>query len=732
MTALGLYACEINGHPVGDQVFAPGWTVTRKRVYYQSYDVLPLLSEGDNALGVTLGDGWYCGYIAWLSRQNGGDFPEFLGELELVYEDGAQEIIGTDKIWRTTAGPVLHSDLLMGEAHDARQEIPNWSCPDLDDSDWTPVQVGPEHDLKIEQSPAPPVRRIEWLPARTETRRGGDECPDRIFDFGQNFTGRVHFCFEGTADQKLTFNYAEILDADGGLYLDNLRGAKAEDEYICSKNGPVVWEPIFTFHGFRYVRVRGLSAEAACSVEGVVLHNDLPRTGHFNCSHSDLNQLSQNILWGQKSNYLEVPMDCPQRDERLGWTGDAQVFMRTGAFFMDVRGFFAKWLQDLRDEQADSGAFPKVAPDPGLARPDNPNPALCNYNSYLETDMGAGWSDAALICPWTIYQCYGNADILEASYQSMAKYMAFLERHKVKDFIRAHPDVDSHGGLGDWLALDERETPKDLIGTAYYANNADIMARTAVVLGKPDDAERYRVLHSNIQQAFQDRFVRKDGVVANGSQTSYVLALHFQLVPEELRAAAAAHLVNDIKSRDMHLATGFLGTPYLLDVLEREGHLETAYALLEQDTYPAWLYPVTLGATTMWERWDGWTPEKGFQDPGMNSFNHYALGSVGSWMVRRVAGLDIDPERPGYAQTLFCPRPGGSLTHAEARIQTDFGEHGIRWEIVGADLHVQLTLPEGRLGTFSSPKAWPAGKLPVPAGETRWILTPDGAVREFL
>ena len=706
VTALGLYQCEINGQPVGDHVFAPGWTDYRKRVYVQSHDVTDLLVEGENVIGAILGDGWYCGQIAEKSRQQYGERPLFLAQLEQVTGLEAQVLLVTDASWKTSTGPILESDMLGGEAYDARLELGAWSSPDYDDGYWLPVRVAENPGIALEVSDAPPVRRTSVLSVLTpldgRAFYGGHR--SRVFDFGQNFSGRIRLTVQGVKGTHLKIRYAEILDADGKLYTENLRGARATDYYTLKGVGIETWEPLFTFHGFRYAEIAWAESQSDPVfdlVEGIVLHSDTPVTGHFRCSHPLLNQLEHNIVWGQKSNFLEVPTDCPQRDERLGWTGDAQVFIRTAAFHMDVNGFFRKWLKDMRDAQKENGAIPPVVP---------------NTHSFgLPEDGGPAWADAALICPWTLYQCYHDTDVLRDHYECMQGYMTYLQNHKVKDYIRVHPDVDGWGGFGDWLALDgsgrtEGGTPKDLIGTAFYANNADIMARVSEILGKEEEARTYRELHEAVVGAFRRRFITPDGLMAGGTQTAYVLALHFNLVPDSARATSARELVRNIERNGMRLATGFVGTPYLLHVLEKAGYLDVAYKLLEQEAFPSWLFPVKNGATTIWERWDGWTPDKGFQDKGMNSFNHYAYGAVGDWMVSTVAGLEIG--EPGYRKILFKPRPGGTITWAEASLLTPQGKASIHWELKDEQLNLRLLVPEGTRAELSMPDGWHLTQTP--------------------
>jgi len=711
ITALGLYECEVNGQRVGDHEFAPGWTDYRKRVYFQSYDISKFLHAGENVIGVILGDGWYSGHVAEKNRQQYGERPQLLAQLEITGPDGTVAF-GSETDWKTSLGPILENDMIMGESFDARRDLGAWSSPGYDDATWLPAGAAPDPDIAIERSPAPPVRRVETLPGHMLGGTGDlawKPCL-RLFDFKQNFTGRVRIRVRGARGIHLQIRHGEMLQPDGGLYTENLRSARATDHYTLNGTGIEEWEPRFTFHGFRYAEITWAGAADAVeieAVEGIVLHSDMPLTGVFSCSHPLLNQLESNILWGQKGNFLEVPTDCPQRDERLGWTGDAQAFIRTACFHMDVRGFFHKWLRDMRDAQGGDGAVPAIIP---------------NTHSFgLAEDGGPAWADAVFICPWTIYLCYGDTDILRDNYDSMAAYMEYLAKHKAKNHIRPHPDLDGWGGFGDWLALDgsgkaDGATPKDLIGTAFYAHAADIMAKTARLLGKDTEAKIYRALQAEIVAAFRHRFLTPDGFVSSGTQTAYVLALHFGLVPDNVRATTAAELVRKIQANGMHLGTGFVGTPYLLHVLEATGHLDTAYALLEQETFPSWLFPVKNGATTIWEHWDGWTPDKGFKDKGMNSYNHYAYGAVGDWMVSTVAGLQFVPEQPGYKHILFKPRPGGTITWAEATLKTPHGDSSIRWELKNDTLELTLTVPPECTATLSLAEKWVSEKSTLGSG----------------
>jgi len=715
-TALGVYEAEINGQRVGDLVFAPGWTSYHKRVPVHSHDVTELLKEGDNALGFILGDGWFSGSLGWYGRQVYGERPELRAALVVELEDGTTVTIPTDRGWKTGTGPILESDFLQGETYDARREIGGWSSPGFDEAAWGPVQLGGEKKTVPDPTPYPPVRRQMELPGHRIRQEGNHH----VFDFKQNITGRVRVRVKAEPGVTLDIKHGERLRDDGWVYTGNLRGARATDHYTCKGGEEEVWEPRFTFPGFQYVEVTSHpKAVESLEVTGIVLHSDMARTGEFSCSNPLLNQLQSNIQWGQRGNFLEVPTDCPQRDERLGWTGDAQVFIRTAAFNFNVREFFHKWMRDVRDDQYYTGAVDRFFPCP---RENDP------------PDAGPGWSDATVISPWTVYLCYGDKKILADHYDSMTKWHRYVSEHLTHEHIRSHPKADPWGGHGDWLALDgsgdvRGATPFDLIGTAYYAHVTDLLHKIARLLGRDEDAMKYAIMHEQIVTAFRQRFVTDAGFVAAGTQTAYALALKFGLIPEDKLAAAAAELARLVAMRKDHIATGFLGTPYLMDALSENGQLATAYKLLEQETFPSWLFPVTQGATTIWERWNGWTPEDGFEDEGMNSFNHYAYGAVGEWMYKTVAGLDLDEAEPAYKHIVFRPRPGGSLTHAQAALETPQGRAAIAWKLGdNGVLTVELEIPEGSRATFTPPPGYgnPDGDTHTKPGQHTLTLVRKG------
>jgi alpha-L-rhamnosidase len=659
--------------------------------------VTGLLQQGSNAFGAILGDGWGAGNICWVGRQRYADRPQFLAQIVLTYADGSQEIIATDNAWRVVFGPILESDMLMGESYDARRELTGWDRPGYDDTGWWPVVIFAEAGAELVATNGPQIIRHEILPPLKIHAIPDFVNPRWIFDMGQNMVGWVRLRVCGEKGTTITLRYAEALNSDGTLYTINLRSARNTDYYTLRGDNEEIWEPHFLFHGFRYVEVQGFpGVPTQDTIAGIVVHSDTPPTGQFECSDPLINQLQHNIVWGQKGNFVDVPTDCPQRDERLGWTGDAQVFIRTAAFNMNVAGFFTKWTRDLEDAQYPDGAFPAVAPNP---------------RAWSIGDGGPAWADAGVICPWTIYLCYGDTRLLQARYASMQRFIQFLFDTS-QNGLRCYAEYTGWHGFGDWLALDgsdgrEGGTSKELIGTAFFANSARLLGLIASVLGKREDAERYEMLFQDVRRAFQTRFVTPSGLIAGGTQTSYILALQFDLLPAELRPVAVAELVRNIQQRDNHLSTGFVGTPYISRVLSDAGYLDTAYSLLKQTSWPAWLYSVTQGATTIWERWDGWTHDKGFQDPGMNSFNHYAYGAIGAWLYAVVGGIDLDLERPGYKHIIMRPQPGGDLTSAKAELCSMYGLIQSAWTLDAERgiFNWRITIPANTTATIYVPVA---------------------------
>ena len=708
VTSLGLYALELNGQPVGDLVLTPGWTSYHHRLQYQTYDVAALLREGGNAIGVTLGDGWYRGHLGWGGRRNVyGERLALLMQLVVTYADGRVEVFGTGPGWQSGTGPIRSSDIYNGETYDARLERSGWSLPGYAAEGLAGVRVVTPTVGRLVAPLGPPMRRIEALQpiAVLQTPNG-----ETVLDFGQNLVGWVRMQVQGPAGTEVTLRHAEVLDQAGNFYTANLRTAQQTDRYILKGQGAETYEPRFTFHGFRYVAVEGYpGAVDPRHFTAVVVHSDLVRTGDFDCDHPLLNQLQHNIVWGQKGNFVDVPTDCPQRDERLGWTGDAQVFLPTAAFNMRVPGFFTKWLRDLAVDQRADGRVAHVIPD------------------VLGDGGSCGWADAAVICPWNLYRAYGDTRLLAEQYDSMAAWVRYMKAQAGDGWL-----WNSGFHFGDWLAVPPPDpnlpypmTDHGLLATAFFAYSTSLLARTARVLGKTDDAAEYERWVDEIKAAFNREFVTPNGRVSSNTQTAYVLALQFDLLPPALRAQAARRLAEDVRTRDCHLRTGFLGASFLPHVLSANGELDLAYALLEQETYPSWLYPVTRGATTIWERWDGIKPDGSFQAVTMNSFNHYAYGAIGEWLYRVVAGLDLDPAVPGYKHVIVRPRPGGRLRQARARHASLYGPIEVAWSLTDAGLVVDVVLPPNTTGTVHLPAAASAireGGRPLTHGDGLRVL----------
>ena len=697
-TSLGLYELRLNGQRVGDAVLTPGWTSYENRLQYQTYDVTNLVQEGENVVGVLLGDGWYRGFMGFTGERNlYGNRLALLLQLHLTYADGRVEIIVSDEKWRAERGPIQMSDIYMGETYDAQQEKPGWDDSGYNDNDWHGVrQLDHPKEIVIAQD-GPFIRRHERLrPVKILHSPKGET----ILDFGQNMVGWVRLRVRGPQGTIITLRHAEVLDQQGNLYTENLRLARQTTRYTLKglTDADEIFEPHFTFQGFRYVGVEGFPSELTLdNFTGIVVHSDTPLTGSFECSHPLINQLQHNIVWGQKGNFVDVPTDCPQRDERLGWTGDTQVYIRTACFNMNVPTFYTKWLRDLSIDQK-NGSVPHVVPDviakTGLGELGD------------ETGSGAAaWGDAAVICPWTIYLCYGDIRLLEEQYESMVGWVQYVQSRVDEDYIWRR-DFQ----FGDWLdyrGQDERlptpVTNYELIGTAFFANSTQLLANMAQILGKTSEAKYYTELAYQVKTAFNAEFVTSAGRVASNTQTAYVLALHFDLLPEAVRPIAVSRLVKEVLQSEYHITTGFVGTPYLCHVLSRFGYTDIAYKVLNQENYPSWLYPVKKGATTIWERWDGIKPDGTFQDARMNSFNHYAYGAIGDWLYRVVAGIEVDPDAPGYKRILIQPQPGGGLTHAKASLDSMYGRIESEWTLEDDSFQLNVTIPANTEGVIRLP-----------------------------
>jgi alpha-L-rhamnosidase len=693
VTCHGVYEMHINGDKVGDQVFTPGWTSYHNILQYQVYDVTDMLKVGTNCVGAILGDGWYRGRLVWKESRNFyGEKLALLAQIEVLYQDGSRQIITSNKSWKASTGPILVSDIYDGELYDARLEKENWSKPGYDDSTWSSVNVA-DYSKNILVAPAGlPVKKIEQInPVKIFTTPAGET----VVDMGQNMVGWIRLKVQGPSGTRVKLIHTEVLDAKGNFYIENLRSAKQTIEYILKGQGQEVYEPKFTFQGFRYVAVENWPGELTLdSLTGIVIHSEIEQTGSFECSNSMLNQLQHNIWWGQKGNFLDVPTDCPQRDERLGWTGDAQVFARTACFNADVPGFFTKWLADVAADQQPSGAVPHVIPN------------VLSLGKDKGHSASAGWADAAVVVPWTVYLCYGDKRILQQQYPSMKAWVDYIAAKAGDNYLWQNEHT-----FGDWLAYSTNKsdypgatTSKDFIRQAYFARSTNLLVRTAEVLGRKEDAKKYSLLLEKIKKAFQNEFVTPNGRLSSDTQTAYSQAISFDLLPEDLKSSAAKRLAEDVE-RFKHITTGFLGASLICHALSENGYLDLAYMLLNRKKYPSWLYPITKGATTIWERWDGIKADDSFQDKGMNSFNHYAYGAIGEWLYRVVAGIEIDETNPGYKHIIIQPHPGGGLTDAKARIDSMYGPIESGWKIDGEKKTLNVVIPPNTTATVRIPSA---------------------------
>ena len=668
VTARGLYQLHLNGERVSTDLLRPGWTDYRIRIPYQVYDVTAQLRNGSNMLGALLGSGWYCGRIAWHDRVY-GEAPSLLAQLHIDYADGRSEVVATGPTWVAAPSPLLWSDLLMGEAYDGGADWRGWCDADAGGDGWSACEVVDAPAALLVAQVAPPVR---VLPERPVSGIISSWIGRWIADVGQNITGYVRLRVSGAPGTVVKLRFGETLENDGSLHTANLRSALSTDVVILGE-GETVWEPSFTVHGFRYVEVTGWPGDPdPDALTAVVVGTDVPPAGAFECSSPLVGQLQQNIEWSQRGNFLEVPTDCPQRDERLGWTADLQVFLPTACANADTQAFMTKWLVDLCDTVQPDGAVADVAP---LIRP------------QLFSKAAPGWGDAITIAPWTIYKTYGDVRLLDRCFPAMAGWVGYVAAANPDRLWRAARGND----YGDWLSVDA-DTPKDLVATAYHALSARVTAAAASVLDRKEERDRFTELADEVRAAFIRNYVSDAGRVVGDTQTSYVLALAFDLMPEELRDAAAGHLVADIRRRGWHLSTGFLGISQLLPTLTESGHVDVAFRLLEQDSFPSWGYEIRHGATTLWERWDART-EAGFKPHEMNSFNHYAFGSVGAWLYDTAAGIRQADDSVAFERIVVQPRPGGSLRWVRAHRDTIRGRISVEWRRDADGFRLDVGIP---------------------------------------
>jgi len=698
-TALGLYELRLNGKRVGQQVLAPEWTSYRRRVQYQVYDVTALLQPGENVVAALLGEGWYAGRLMVVGRFAYGTTPRFLLQLEIEHTDGSRQLVVSDQSWRSTLdGPIRAAGIYDGETYDARREQPGWDAPGFDDSAWSPVRGFPLDGPRLVWQCNEPIQVVKELrPVAVSQPQPGVW----IFDLGQNMVGWCQLRGIGRAGQTVTLRHAEMLNPDGTLYTANLRGAAQTDRYTPAVDGPFSFEPHFTYHGFRYVEVTGLAAAPETNaLVGRVFHSAAPVVGRFECSDPALTRLMENILWTQRANLMSTPNDCPQRDERFGWMGDIQVFAQTAMFNMDLAAFFTKFVRDIRDDQADDGRFPDFAPHPG-----DPNQHFSG---------APAWADAGVIVPWRMWENYADARLLAEHFDAARRWVDYVHRHNPGLTWATNRHNDYNDWLnGDWIKqagwpAQGGAVPKEVFATAFFAHSTELVARMAAVLGRTEEARLYAELTERIKAAFNRHFVRPDARITGDTQAGYALALHFDLLPEPLRPRAAEQLVVGIRRYQDHLATGIQATHRAMLELSRWGYTDLAWQLLTNRTFPSWLYMLDNGATTVWERWDGYVRGRGFQDPGMNSFNHWAFGAVGEWVWRHVAGLNPDETQPGWKHFMVAPRPGGGVTWTRAEYDSIRGRIATAWRVRDGQFDLEVTIPPSTTATVRVPAADPA------------------------
>ncbi|MER7577813.1 family 78 glycoside hydrolase catalytic domain [Streptomyces sp. NPDC126514] len=702
-TALGLHETRLNGSRVGDDVLAPGWTDYNKRLPYSVYDVTQQLRQGENVLGATLGNGWYSGWIGFAGGQRYGTQPWYAAQLHVTYTDGTTQTVRTDDSWRITSGPIRADDLYQGESYDARLVAGAWDRPGYDDGKWSKVA------LRTAAAPRLVPRVDNGVTVQKELRPLSVTEPKPgvwVLDMGQNLTGWNRLSLRGPAGTTVTVRHGEVLNGDGTLYTANLRAAQATDRFVLAGTGETeTFEPRFTVHGYRYVELTGLPSGFTPTAETVTARaawTDGADSGTFTSSSAMLNKVQHAIVWGQRGNMLYVPTDCPQRDERYGWTGDIAAFAATSTFNLDVHSFLDKFSDDLVDAQRSDGAFTDVAPD------------------VLGGAGTAGWGDAGVIVPYTLWQRYGDLSTADRHFTAMTRWVDYLRATAEPSLIRDRTT------FGDWLNVAD-DTGQDVVSTAYFAWSARLVSRMATATGRTAEAASYGQLADRIAAAFTQRFVSSNGTVKGNTQTGYVLALSFGLLPPHLVKPAADRLAAKVASRNGHLSVGFLGAENLLHVLADNGHEDTAYQILMQPDYPGWGYMVNKGATTIWERWDSIRNDGSFQDAGMNSFNHYGLGSVGDFLYRQVAGLA--PAEPGYGSLMIAPRRGGGLTSASATHETPYGRAVSEWSVANGTLTLNVSVPPGAWATVKVPtsqqQSVTAPAQAVPSGDNHYYL-PSG------
>ena len=686
VSSLGLYHFYINGQKAGDDEFTPGWTSYNHHLMYQMYDVTEYLREGMNTVGALLGAGWYKGDMGSArTRNHYGKRCAFSGQIEVFYEDGRRDTFITDSSWKWKNSPVLFSEIYDGEVYDARLETKNWNTYNISDSDWKKAEyVEFDPAVLCAQSSCKPKIKERFSAKKILTTPQGDT----VVDFGQNLAGWIELKVKGVPGARVELNCFEALDKDGNVYLENLRTAKATIVYICGSDQEEVYHPNFSFQGFRYARIAEYPGEPqAEDFTACAIYSDMESRGTFKCSDQNVNQLHHNILWGMKGNFLDVPTDCPQRDERLGWTGDAQIFCRTASYLMDTDIFYRKWLQDVREEQTEEGGIPHVVPDVWTGK---------NVKGKIfekGTHSAAAWADAVVIIPWILYQMFGDKIVIYEQYESMKAWIDFMHKYE------KNGSWEYRMQFGDWIALDAEEgsyygaTPLPMTNLAYYVYSTGLFCRMAEIIGKRDDVECYQKLYQRIRNSYIKQYFTDDGHLKIQTQTAQIISLYFDLIPEKYRKNVVADLLRLLQKENGHLVTGFVGTPYFCQVLSDNGHVKEAYELLLKDDFPSWLYQVKMGATTVWEHWDGIRPNGSMWSPAMNSFNHYAYGAVGEWLYRSAAGIECVNEIPGFRKILLKPCIGEAFDFVDASYESDYGTIKSRWEKQDEKVIIYFDIP---------------------------------------
>ena len=686
-SALGMYRFYINGKQVGSDELSPGWTNYSKRLLYQTYDIYSLLKSGKNDFSCLLGAGWYKGKMGFiLSRNIYGKESAFYCQIHILYEDGTEEEIVSDESWLGTKDtPLVFSEIYDGEIYDARIEASEHDFNKVHLVEYPLCNMQPQFGGTNKTHEVFPVKEKFYTPQG-----------DQVLDFGQNMAGKVCIKVKGKCGDRVELHFFETLDSKGNVYTENLRTAKNSVTYILKGGEEEEYTPFFTYQGFRYAKVLSWPGEIQKeNIKALALYTDMNETGFFECSNKALNQLEKNIRWGLKSNFVDIPTDCPQRDERLGWTGDAQIFCRTSAYLMDVYNFYEKWLMDVCSEQLEEGEIPHIVPNI-LEVPENHHPFFGPGKAYA----ASGWADAVVICPWTLYSVYGDKEILNENYIAMKKWIDFMISHS-NDYI-----FNYRMQFGDWLALDSSEgsytgaTPTELVCTAYFAYTVNIFSKVCEVLEKAEAGKRYKEVYETILQSFRKHFVLPDGSMVSKTQTAQILPLHFNLLSEESRKIVSEELVSLIQKKNGHLDTGFLGTPFICHALSESGKIKEAYELLLKDDFPSWLYQVKKGATTIWEHWDGLKEDGSMWSADMNSFNHYSYGSVGAWLYEVAGGIKEDEKFPGFKHFVLNPHVGGGLSFVHVSYKSEYGIIDSFWKIEKDFLDYQFSVPCNSQGTL--------------------------------